>query len=62
MTQEEGTAMDQQGTLDRIRSVPLFSEFGNKELQRVAAIANAIGSLILAGRVPSIITASWVAA
>lgn len=29
---------------------------------RVAAIANAIGSLILAGGVSSIITASWVAA
>jgi CRP/FNR family transcriptional regulator, cyclic AMP receptor protein len=42
MTQEEGTAMDQQGTLDRIRSVPLFSEFGNKELQRVAAIAKEV--------------------
>jgi CRP-like cAMP-binding protein len=34
--------MDQQGTLDRIRSVPLFSEFGDKELQRVAAIAKEV--------------------
>jgi len=34
--------MDQQGTLDRIRSVPLFSEYGDKELQRVAAIAKEV--------------------
>ena len=34
--------MDQEGTLDRIRSVPLFSEFGDKELQRVAAIAKEV--------------------
>ncbi|MEP6973715.1 MAG: cyclic nucleotide-binding domain-containing protein [Actinomycetota bacterium] len=34
--------MDQQGTLDRIRSVPLFSEFGDKELLRVAAIAKEV--------------------
>lgn len=34
--------MDQQRTLDRIRSVPLFSEFGDKELQRVAAIAKEV--------------------
>jgi CRP/FNR family cyclic AMP-dependent transcriptional regulator len=34
--------MDQQGTNDRIRSVPLFSEFGDKELQRVAAIAKEV--------------------
>jgi CRP/FNR family transcriptional regulator, cyclic AMP receptor protein len=30
--------MDQQ-TIERIRSVPLFSEFGDKDLRRVAAIA-----------------------
>ena len=29
--------MDQQGAIERLRSVPLFSEFGDKELQRVAA-------------------------
>ena len=34
--------MDQQGAIDRIRSVPLFSEFGDKELQRVAAIAKEV--------------------
>jgi CRP-like cAMP-binding protein len=34
--------MDQQGTLDHIRSVPLFGEFGDKELQRVAAIAKEV--------------------
>jgi CRP/FNR family transcriptional regulator, cyclic AMP receptor protein len=34
--------MDQQGTLDHIRSVPLFSGFGDKELQRVAAIAKEV--------------------
>jgi CRP-like cAMP-binding protein len=34
--------MDQQGTIDRIRSVPLFGEFGDKELQRVAAIAKEV--------------------
>jgi CRP/FNR family transcriptional regulator, cyclic AMP receptor protein len=34
--------MDQQGTLDHIRSVPLFSGFGHKELQRVAAIAKEV--------------------
>ena len=30
--------MDEQGAIERIRSVPLFSGFGDKELQRVAAI------------------------
>ena len=40
--EEEGDARDQQRTLDRIRSVPLFSEFGDKELQRVAAIAKEV--------------------
>jgi CRP-like cAMP-binding protein len=34
--------MDQQQAIDRIRSVPLFSEFGAKELQRVAAIAKEV--------------------
>jgi CRP/FNR family cyclic AMP-dependent transcriptional regulator len=34
--------MDEQGTLERIRSVPLFSEFGEKGLQRVAAIAKEV--------------------
>ena len=34
--------MDQQGTIDRIRSVPLFGDFGEKELQRVAAIAKEV--------------------
>jgi CRP/FNR family cyclic AMP-dependent transcriptional regulator len=34
--------MDQQGAMDQIRSVPLFSEFGNKELQRVAAIVKEV--------------------
>ena len=34
--------MDQQGMSERIRSVPLFSEFGDKELQRVAAIAKEV--------------------
>ena len=34
--------MDQQGTIERIRSVPLFSDFGDKELQRVAAIAKEV--------------------
>jgi CRP/FNR family transcriptional regulator, cyclic AMP receptor protein len=34
--------MDQQGALDRIKSVPLFSDFGDKELQRVAAIAKEV--------------------
>jgi CRP/FNR family transcriptional regulator, cyclic AMP receptor protein len=34
--------MDQQGTLDHIRSVPLFGEFGDKELQRVATIAKEV--------------------
>jgi CRP/FNR family transcriptional regulator, cyclic AMP receptor protein len=34
--------MDQQGTIERIRSVPLFSDFGAKELQRVAAIAKEV--------------------
>ena len=31
-----------QAALDRIRSVPLFSGFGDKELQRVAAIAKEV--------------------
>jgi CRP/FNR family transcriptional regulator, cyclic AMP receptor protein len=34
--------MDEQGAIERIRSVPLFSEFGNKELQRVAAIVKEV--------------------
>jgi CRP/FNR family cyclic AMP-dependent transcriptional regulator len=34
--------MDQQGAMDQIRSVPLFSEFGDKELQRVAAIVKEV--------------------
>jgi CRP/FNR family cyclic AMP-dependent transcriptional regulator len=34
--------MDEQGTLERIRAVPLFSEFGEKGLQRVAAIAKEV--------------------
>jgi CRP/FNR family transcriptional regulator, cyclic AMP receptor protein len=34
--------MDQQGAIERIRSVPLFSDFGDKELQRVAAIAKEV--------------------
>jgi CRP-like cAMP-binding protein len=34
--------MDRQGAIERIRSVPLFSEFGDKELQRVAAIAKEV--------------------
>ncbi|MGH2597674.1 MAG: cyclic nucleotide-binding domain-containing protein [Actinomycetota bacterium] len=34
--------MDQEGTLDHIRSVPLFSGFGEKGLQRVAAIAKEV--------------------
>lgn len=31
-----------QGAIDRIRSVPLFSDFGDKELQRVEAIAKEV--------------------
>jgi CRP-like cAMP-binding protein len=34
--------MDQHGALERIRSVPLFGDFGDKELQRVAAIAKEV--------------------
>lgn len=34
--------MNQQGAIDRIRSVPLFSEFGDKDLQRVATIAKEV--------------------
>jgi CRP-like cAMP-binding protein len=34
--------MDQQQTIERIRSVPLFSEFGDKDLHRVAAIAKEV--------------------
>ncbi len=34
--------MDQQGAIDQIRSVPLFSEFGDKDLQRVATIAKEV--------------------
>ncbi len=34
--------MDQQGTIERIRSVPLFGDFGDKELHRVAAIAKEV--------------------
>ena len=30
--------MDEQVAIERIKSVPLFSGFGDKELQRVAAI------------------------
>ena len=37
-----GDAMDEQGTIERIKSVPLFSGFGDKELQRVAAIAKEV--------------------
>ena len=35
-------AMDEQAAIERIRSVPLFSGFGDKELQRVAAIAKEV--------------------
>jgi CRP-like cAMP-binding protein len=34
--------MDQQGTLQRIRDVPLFSEFTNRDLERVAEIAKQV--------------------
>ena len=34
--------MDQQQAIERIRSVPLFSGFGDKQLQRVAAIAKEV--------------------
>jgi CRP-like cAMP-binding protein len=34
--------MDQQGAIEQIRSVPLFGDFGDKELQRVAAIAKEV--------------------
>lgn len=34
--------MDQQGALDRIRSVPLFNEFGDKDLRRVSAITKEV--------------------
>lgn len=34
--------MDQQGAIERIRSAPLFSEFGEKDLHRVAAIAKEV--------------------
>lgn len=34
--------MDQQQTVERIRSVPLFSRFGDRELQRVATIAKEV--------------------
>jgi len=34
--------MNQQGAIDRIRSVPLFSEFGDRDLQRVATIAKEV--------------------
>jgi CRP-like cAMP-binding protein len=34
--------MDEQGAIERIRSVPLFSGFGEKELQRVAAIVKEV--------------------
>lgn len=34
--------MDPQGAIDQIRSVPLFHGFGDKDLQRVAAIAKEV--------------------
>ncbi len=34
--------MEEQGAIERIRSVPLFSEFGDKDLQRVASIAKEV--------------------
>lgn len=34
--------MDEQAAIERIRSVPLFSGFGDKELQRVAAIVKEV--------------------
>jgi len=34
--------MDPQGAIEQIKSVPLFSEFGDKDLQRVAAIAKEV--------------------
>ena len=34
--------MEEQGAIERIRSVPLFSEFGDKDLQRVATIAKEV--------------------
>jgi CRP-like cAMP-binding protein len=34
--------MDQQGAIDQIRAVPLFHEFGDKDLVRVAAIAKEV--------------------
>src|SRR5207342_1707947 len=35
-------AMDEQAAIEEIRSVPLFSGFGDKELQRVAAIVKEV--------------------
>jgi CRP-like cAMP-binding protein len=34
--------MEQQGAIERIRSVPLFSDFGKRDLRRVAAIAKVV--------------------
>jgi CRP/FNR family transcriptional regulator, cyclic AMP receptor protein len=34
--------MDEQGTIEWIKSVPLFSGFGDKDLQRVAAITKEV--------------------
>jgi CRP/FNR family cyclic AMP-dependent transcriptional regulator len=34
--------MDHQGTLERIRDVPLFSEFTDRDLERVAEIAKQV--------------------
>jgi CRP/FNR family cyclic AMP-dependent transcriptional regulator len=34
--------MDHRGTLERIRDVPLFSEFTNRDLERVAEIAKQV--------------------
>jgi len=34
--------LDREGAIGRIRSVPLFSGFGEKDLQRVAAIAKEV--------------------
>src|SRR5712691_1004930 len=42
VAQEEGYAMDEQGTKDRIKAVPLFQEFVDKDLQRVAEISKEV--------------------
>jgi CRP/FNR family cyclic AMP-dependent transcriptional regulator len=39
---QEEDAMNEQAAIERIRSVPLFSGFGEKELQRVAAIVKEV--------------------